>query len=102
MNICSPECKAAVIARMLPPHNLSVNRLPDRKVYLPTRFMPGVLRRAFQFREMILVLSLRNSGLRTRALPFSLKRHHFLPMLLLNTVAVKASVLNNFSSGRTT
>ena len=33
--------------------------------------------------------------------PFSLKRPHFLPMLWLNTVAVKASILSKFSNGRT-
>lgn len=41
------------------------------------------------------------SGPRMRVYPSSLKQHHFLPMLWLNTVAVKASILSKFSNGRT-
>lgn len=31
MNIYSPERKAAVLARMLPPHNLSINEIARQK-----------------------------------------------------------------------
>jgi transposase-like protein len=40
MNIYSPERKAAVLARMMPPHNLSVNEI-DRQEGIPANTLYG-------------------------------------------------------------
>ncbi len=107
MGSYSPERKAAVIARMLPPHSQSIYQIsrlegiPAWKAFPPIRFMAGGLRLEFRLSRQPVRVNSTWSGLRMRASPLSLKPRRFLLMLWLNTVAVKASILNRFSSGRT-
>ncbi|PNU42280.1 hypothetical protein C2M02_24090 [Serratia marcescens subsp. marcescens ATCC 13880] len=63
--------------------------------------MAGALRQALRPGALTLVLNFRSNGLRKLALLYWLKQHRFLPMLWLNTVAVRACILSKFSSGRT-
>ncbi|HCM6306880.1 TPA: hypothetical protein N3Z72_005269 [Salmonella enterica subsp. enterica serovar 6,14:y:1,7] len=43
MNIYSPERKAAVIAKMLPPHNLSINEVARQEGIRESMKNPGAI-----------------------------------------------------------
>jgi transposase-like protein len=95
----SPERKAAVITRMLPPQNQSVNQMARQeappKILYHWRSSAGITEPALSSGENHL-----GNGHRGNGLPSSLRQRRFLPMLLLNTVAVKAFIQTKFSSGR--
>ena len=95
MSIYSPERKAALIIRMLPPHSQPVSQL-SREEGIPIKTL-------YHWRSEAGISTPSVSAESTHprdALLYWLKLRHFLPMLLPNTVAVKACILSKFSSGR--